>query len=129
MAEPAARRKKRHAAASARILTAGLSSAAALGMVAGMAATRTDPEAAMAEPAAPGTPGQVAAPPPEQTVLVIRRHWLTAPSAALPVTGAAAPQRAAGGTTAAAATPTRPAAPVIASPRPAPRPVTRTRGS
>lgn len=130
------RRRRGHPAASARVLTAGFSSAAALGMVAGMAVPATaGPRATPLEAAAAPTDG--AAPPPGATatapsemVMVIRRHWLQVPSG--PATPAA---RTAKPTSLPAATPGRtgpptaaPAAPTPA-PRPAPRPVTRTRGS
>lgn len=112
MAAGAAHRR-RHAATSARILTAGLSSAAAFGMVAGMSAPATGAGAPGAGTAAP----ERAAVSPGTSVLVIRRHWL--PTTATP----------AGPPPAAAATPARPRPSQVAAPRPAPRPVTRTRGS
>lgn len=136
MAEPT-RRRRGHAAATARILTTGLSSAAAFGMVAGMAVTTGGHEQLASEPAAlpaDARPVPVATPPTgvaPEVLVVIRRHWIPAPS--VPGTPGAS-------TTPTPApllvtTPARPApiaAPVpaqIAAPRPAPRPVTRTRGS
>jgi hypothetical protein len=138
MADPA-RRRKRHAAPSGRILTAGLSSAAAFGMVAGMAITNAaSPPVAASDPAAHRTePDRV--PPPTattgapQAIVVIRRHWVPAPSgntsaqtstptAAMPtpllVTSPARPAQG-----------TPPTTVEPASPQPVPRPVTRTRGS
>jgi len=82
----AAPQRRRHAAASARILTAGLSSAAAMGMVAGMAWPAADDEA-------------VVAPAPDAVTI--------------PVVVAPLPARVAA------------AQPAV----PAPRPVTRSRGS
>ena len=105
------RRRRRHVAASARILTAGLSSAAALGMIADMAvsgATGNQPEATLSQPAADAPPA------PSEGAVVIRRHWI-AGTAPLPApTRAPAPAR--------SVQAARPAAP-------APRPVTRSRGS
>jgi hypothetical protein len=114
MAADPVRRRRRHSAASARILTAGLSSAAAFGMVAGMSAPATGAGTAGAGAAMP----ERETVPPESSVLVIRRHWLPAtatPAGPLPA--------------AAAATPARPRPSLVAAPRPAPQPVTRTRGS
>lgn len=122
MAEPS-RRRRGHAAASARILTAGLSSAAAFGMVAGMAlVAAADGDGTPTSPAVPtgvdGDPSTAAvAPASQEVVVVVRRHW---PSAPVAVTAAKpAPLRATASPTAAQA----------AAPRPAARPITRTRSS
>ena len=67
------RRRRGHAAASTRILTAGLSSAAAFGMVAGMAvtgATDNQPEATPATPPAAAVTPRV----PAESVVVVRRY-------------------------------------------------------
>lgn len=131
-------RRRGHTAATARVLTAGLSSAAAFGMVAGMAVSqpagapspKVPVDGAGSEVAAPlaGTPTTV----PPDVVVVIRRHWVAAP-----VTGAAVPVSipTAGVSPTVAARP----APAVAMPAPAAiaarpavpaiRPVTRSRGS
>lgn len=141
MAEPT-RRRRGHAASSARIFTAGLSSAAAFGMVAGMAVTAARHEKEPSEPAAlsvdtslvPSAVPPASTPPaavPSEVVVVIRRHWIAPASepgtVSAPTTPAPAPLL--------VTTPARPA-PVAApaptpraAPRPAARPVTRTRGS
>ncbi|HVW35104.1 MAG TPA: hypothetical protein VHL53_21405 [Acidimicrobiia bacterium] len=126
------RRRRSHAAASARILTAGLRSAAAFGIVAGLAvnadpghqspsATAQLPAGAASPPASPGG----------SEVVVVRRHWIPVPAGAAPAAGSTPSPPAAESL----AIPARPAplaasqpAPAVAA-RPAPRPVTRTRGS
>lgn len=118
MAADSVRRRRRHAAATARILTAGLSSAAAFAMVAGMSSRATDTPVSGAGAAMPESETA----PPESSVLVIRRHWLPAtatPAGPLPSAAGASPAR---------SRPSQVAAPRPA-PRPAPQPVTRTRGS
>lgn len=135
------RPRRGHAAASARIVSAGFSSAAALGMVAGIAVSATAGEKAtlpeapvVRRDAAAASPAASATTPPE-LVVVIRRHWVQVPS--LPPTPAARtptptpplvtpPGRTIPTTAQAPATPTPAPQP---APRPAPRPVTRTRGS
>jgi hypothetical protein len=111
MGQPTSRRR-RHAAASARILSAGFSSAAAFGMVAGMAVSAgadKQPGAVLATPTAAGKAPTSAATP---------AAWATGPAA---------------GTTPGpllTAPPSRPApAPPATRPRVARRPVTRTRAS
>lgn len=85
MAEPTPRRRG-HKAASARILTAGLSSAAAFGMVAGMAVSASAGgdagDAATAVLDTEPLPPTTAATAPAEVVVVIRRHWV--PGAAVP---------------------------------------------
>jgi len=128
MAEPI-RRKRRHAAGSARILTAGLSSAAAFGMVAGMAVTAAAGQKGGAPAPLPTDANPVTAASPLTApagVIVIRRHWIPVPS-----------DRGPGAPTTPAPTPllaTAPARPApVTGPTPvravAPRPVTRTRSS
>lgn len=121
MAGPA-RHRRPHTAASARILTAGLSSAAAFGMVAGMALTAAADEetaAVMAVPPRSDTPPvSTALPPaPQDVIVVVRRHWTSMPTP-LPRTSPA-PIRAA----------TPPPAAQVPAPKPTMRPLTRTRGS
>ena len=102
------RRRRGHAAATARILTAGLSSAAAFGMVAGMAvagATDNQPEAPPPTPPAAVAPGV-----PAEGVVVVRRYLRPG---SVPLLAQA---------------PARPA-PAAAPRAPATPPVTRTRGS
>jgi hypothetical protein len=113
------RRKRNHPAASARILTAGLSSATALGLVAGMAVAGDAWQPG--QQAVSATAGPVDRPSPAVSEsaagtapVVVRRYWIAPPS---PVaTPATVPSVGAG------AYPARPAAP-------APRPVTRSHGS
>lgn len=124
MAAPS-RRRRGHAAASARILTAGLSSAAAFGMVAGMAlATAADDDGTVSSPAVPAGFDQepvttAVAAAPHEVIVVVRRHWPSAPIAVTAASPAPAPLR---------ATATAPAV-QAAAPGPVARPITRTRSS
>lgn len=127
-------RRRAHAAASSRIFTAGVSSAAAFGMVAGMAlATGAGSDGGPGEvalvpaDAAPAAPATTPVPGPREMV-VIRRHWIQVPSG--PATPAASPPSPA--VTSATATPATASAPAspARTPQPAPRrPVTHSRGS
>jgi hypothetical protein len=110
------RRRRGHAARSARILTAGLSSATAFGMVAGMAVTARagqDVAASRATAAGPGMQDPAAASVPPTQVVIVRRHWATTPGS--------------GATTAPVAVAVAAAPAPIRTSRP--RPVARTRGS
>lgn len=121
------RRRRPHPAASSRIFAAGLSSAAAFGMVAGMGlAAGTGPDAAPGDVAmvpagrASGAVATTPVPAPRE-VVVIRRHWIPMPS------GAATP---AGPAVSAAPVPASAPAGTARAPQPAPRrPITRSRGS
>ena len=131
-------RRRGHAAASARILTAGLSSAAAFGIVAGLAVTdaagprsgAADSTALRSEPSVPPAAPMTA---PPQAIVVIRRHWVPVPSgnsspvSAAPVAPALTPLLVTSPARPAQVTPPTPAR--VAVPQPVPRPVTRTRGS
>jgi hypothetical protein len=112
-------RRRRHAAASARILSAGLSAGTAFGIVGAMAVTAGAHEPSVPAALRADTDPVPAAP--ADVVVVIRRHW-----------GAAGPADPA---PLLVTTPARPASVAGAEPAPAPaaprqlRPVTRTRGS
>lgn len=124
-------RRRVHAAASSRIFTAGVSSAAAFGMVVGMALGAGGPdgepgqvaldEMASAPPAAAPAPGP-------REVVVIRRHWIQVPSG--PATPAALPARPTAATVPGRAAPVSAPANPVPTPQPASRrPITRSRGS
>jgi hypothetical protein len=125
-------RRRVHAAASSRIFTAGVSSAAAFGMVAGMALAAGagpdgEPSQVALDQAAWAPPATTPAPR-SREVVVIRRHWIQVPSG--PATPAVLPTRPTsvigpGGSAPAAASATP-----VRAPQPAPqRPITRSRGS
>lgn len=133
-------RRRGHAAATARVLTAGLSSAAAFGMVAGMAVSQPT-TAAPPEVTADVTGSEIAAPPvltpttvSPEVVVVIRRHWVQSPTGGGTVSpGPARPANPS--PTTASGRPVPAAAvqiPAVATARPAvpaSRPVTRSHGS
>ena len=121
-----------HAAASSRIFAAGVSSAAAFGMVAGMAlAAGAGPDGEPGEVAldkvAWAPPAATPAPGPRE-VVVIRRHWIQVPSG--PAIPAALPARPTAATDPGWAAPVSAPANPVPTPQPTPRrPITRSRGS
>jgi hypothetical protein len=122
-------RRRVHAAASSRIFTAGVSSAAAFGMVAGMGlAAGAGPSGEPGEVALVPADGATTPAPGPREVVVIRRHWIQLPSG--PATPGTPPARPTAATVPGGPAPASASATPVRAPQPAPRrPITHSRGS
>lgn len=109
---------RRRPAAASRILAAGLSTAATLGLTAGMAVAGGAPAPPDAEVPGPQDAARAAPAIPRRVVVLVRRHQAPEPAAAPP----------AGRSTVTAAAPSAPGPAARPAPR-RPRPTTRSRGS
>jgi len=123
-----ATRCRRHPAASARIVAAGVSAATAFGLVAAMGVA--GPPAAAGQPTVPAPDGAAvtATTAPATTApvpVVVRRYWLQLPSGAVTPLTDAPPAATAASSLAAP----RPSVARAVPAAPAPRPVTRSHGS